>query len=249
MKIKKTISYACYRVIRFFVWLFYPKMRLYGLQQLPDEPCIIVANHCQMNGPIASELYFPGKRSIWCAGQMMQPKEVAEYAFSDFWSQKPRWTHPFYKLLSHLIVPLSVCVFRNAHTIAVYRDSRVVGTFKNTVRRLESGDNVIIFPEHDEPHNHIVYDFQDKFIDIARLYFKKTGKRLSFVPMYIAPSLHQMHIGTPIQFDPADSMQQQRQKISGCLMDSITALARSLPEHTVVPYRNIPRKYYPKNRP
>ena len=35
----------------------------------------------------------------------------------------------------------------------------------------------------------------------------------------------------------------------GCaaLTDAITALALSLPEHRVVPYRNIPKRLYPKN--
>ena len=33
------------------------------------------------------------------------------------------------------------------------------------------------------------------------------------------------------------------------LMDDITRMAVSLPEHTVVPYPNIPKKDYPKNIP
>ena len=33
------------------------------------------------------------------------------------------------------------------------------------------------------------------------------------------------------------------------LMDEITAMAVSLPEHTVVPYTNVPKKQYPKNIP
>lgn len=32
-------------------------------------------------------------------------------------------------------------------------------------------------------------------------------------------------------------------------MDEITAVAEALPEHTVVPYRNIPKKDYPSNIP
>ena len=32
-------------------------------------------------------------------------------------------------------------------------------------------------------------------------------------------------------------------------MEEITAIALSLPEHTVVPYANIPKKQYPKNIP
>jgi len=32
-------------------------------------------------------------------------------------------------------------------------------------------------------------------------------------------------------------------------MGEITAIAEALPEHIVVPYRNIPKKDYPSNRP
>ena len=89
-----------YRIIKGLVWFFYPKLKVVGSENLPDDAAIIVGNHTQMNGPIAAELYCPGKHYTWCAGQMMELKEVPDYAFQDFWSQKPKWTHPWYKLLS-----------------------------------------------------------------------------------------------------------------------------------------------------
>ena len=236
-----------YKFIKWVVDLFYPKMQIVGAENLPDEPCIIVGNHTQMNGPICAELYCPGKHYTWCAGEMLHLKDVPEYAFRDFWSQKPKWTHPWFKLLSYLIAPLSVVVFNNAHTIGVYHDTRLIGTFKNTVKRLQEGNNIVIFPEHDVKYNHILYDFQDRFIDVAKLYDKKTGKELQFVPLYIAPKLKQIHLGKPIQFNPNAPMDEERRRICRYLMDEITNIAVSLPEHTVVPYRNIPKKDYPKN--
>ena len=107
----------------------------------------------------------------------------------------------------------------------------------------------MIFPEHDVKHNHIVYDFQDKFIDIAKLYYKKTGKELSFVPMYIAPKLKKICLGRPVQFSTDTPMDTERSRICNYLMDEITAIAQALPEHTVVPYRNIPKKEYPRSIP
>lgn len=246
-QIKKRKDYFLYRIIKGLVRLFSPKMELTG--NLPDGPAIIVANHTQMYGPIACELYYPGNRYTWCAGQMMKWKEVPAYAFQDFWSQKPKWTHSLYKLLSCLITPVSVCVFNNADTIAVYHDSRIISTFKKTVSALCDGAQVVIFPEHDVKHNHIVYDFQDKFIDIARLYYKKTGKQLPFVPMYIAPNLGKMCLGEPTVFDPNTSMDTERRRICDYLMDQITRIACAQPAHTVVPYRNIPKKDYPSNIP
>lgn len=236
-----------YKAVKWLVWLFYPKMKVLGTEKLPDEPVIIVGNHCQMNGPIACELYFPGNRYTWCAGQMMNMKEVPAYAYQDFWSHKPKFSKPFYKLLSYLIAPLASYLLSRANTIAVYRDSRIISTFRTTVNKLSDGASVVIFPEHDVEHNNIVYDFQDKFIDIARLYYKRTGKELTFVPLYIAPKLKSMHLGDPIRFSADTPIDEERRRLCDYLMNEITDIARGLPEHTVIPYRNMAKKYYPKN--
>lgn len=236
-----------YPPIKGLVRLVTPKFQVEGLEKLPQEPCLVVGNHSQIYGPVACELYFPGNRYTWCAGQMMHVKEVPDYAFRDFWSRKPKWSRPFYRLLSYIIAPVSACIFNNAKTIGVYRDGRILATFKNTVKRLEEGANVVIFPEHDQPYNHILSQFQDKFIDIARLYHKKTGRELSFVPLYIAPKLGKMCLGEPVRFCAGEDMDQQRQRICKELMERITDMAESLPEHTVVPYRNIPKKQYSTN--
>lgn len=240
-------SYAMYRAIRALVKLFFPKITVEGAENLPQEAAVIVGNHTQMNGPIACELYFPTDRYTWCAGQMMEYKEVPAYAYEDFWSQKPKLLRPFYKLLSYIITPISVCVFNNAQTIPVWHDMRLVTTFKRSMEKLQQGASVVIFPEHDVPHNHIICQFQDRFIDLARMYYRKTGVALPFVPLYIAPKLKKMFIGKPVRFDPTVPIAQERERICNYLMEEITRIACSLPEHRVVPYRNIPRRLYPKN--
>jgi len=247
MEKRNVFSYVCYRIIRFFIWLFYPKITIEGLENLPAEPCIVVGNHAQVNGPFCGELYFPGKRKIWCAHQMMHAKEVPQYAFTDFWSGKPKGMRWFYKLLSYVIAPFCACVFSNANTIPVYRDNRLLTTFKQTISALEDGANVIVFPECYEPYNHIVYQFQEHFIDVAKSYHKRTEKELSFVPVYIAPKLKKVYLGKPITFDPDAPVEEQRQRICNYLMDEITQIAVHLPKHTVVPYPNIPKKDYPVN--
>jgi hypothetical protein len=249
VKKRNWFSYICYRIIRPFVWLFFKKMKVEGIEKLPEDACIAVGNHSQMNGPLSGEFYFPGKRKIWCAHQMMYLKEVPAYAFQDFWSAKPKSVRWLYKIASYLIAPLSVCIFSNARTIPVFRDNRLITTFKLTVNALSEGESVIIFPECYEPYNHIVYTFQDRFIDVAKLYYKRTGKAVSFVPVYIAPNLKTMYIGKPIAYDPQIPMEEQRKEIARYLMDAITEMAVSLPRHKVVPYPNMPKEDYPYNKP
>ena len=130
MEKKKTSLF--FKIFKFGVRVFYGRMEIVGLENLPKNNAIVVANHCQTNGPIAGELFMPDNCYIWCAGEMMNVKEVPQYAFSDFWSQKRKWIQPFYKLVSYIIAPLSACIFTNARTIAVYHDKRIKSTFKET---------------------------------------------------------------------------------------------------------------------
>ena len=236
-----------YRMIRWIIWFVSPKYKLYGTEDLTEEACILVGNHCQMYGPIAAEFYMPRRHYIWCIGEMMNRKEVPAYAFQDFWSMKPRWTHWFYRLLSHIIAPLADYLFNHAHTIPVYRDARVMTTFRKSVERLDSGADVVIFPEKNQPYNGILWQFQEHFADLAKLYYRKTGKTVCFVPMYTAPKLKSIHFGKPVRYNPEAPDNEERARICGELAEGITKLAAALPEHIVVPYPNIPKNLYPRN--
>ena len=248
MTLKKRISYRCYRIIRWLIWVFYPRTAVEGVERLPDEPCIIVSNHCQMHGPIVCELHLPGEHDTWCAGQMMHLKEVPDYAFEDFWRDKPRRIRWFFRLASYVIAPVSVCVFNNARTIGVYHDARIMSTFRQTAQRLEEGANVVIMPEGRQAHNDIINDLQEGFIDIARIYKKRTGKDLCFIPMYIAPALRKAFIAEPVRYCSDNPAAEEKERIKAYLMSEITRTAASLPKHRVVPYGNMPKEKYPFNR-
>ena len=111
-----------YNALKWGVGLFYKKRTFVGLENFPDEPCLVIGNHCQAHGPLTCELYFPKKKKIWCIGQMMKVKEVPAYAYQDFWSLKPKCVRWWFKLLSYLIAPLAAFIFNRADTIAVYKD-------------------------------------------------------------------------------------------------------------------------------
>lgn len=238
-----------YRVVFWLIKLFTPKYELKGTENIPGEPCIIVGNHCQIYGPVAAEIYMTGKHCTWCAGEMMHREEVPAYAYKDFWSKKPASIRWFYKLLSYLITPLALLLFNNANTIAVYHDARLISTFRDSIELLQKGYSIVIFPECYDEYNNIIHEFQDKFIDLARFYYRKTKTPLQFLPLYIAPRLGTMSFGKPIRFQPEEAIENERKRICAELKEEITRLAVTQPEHIVVPYPNIPKRDYPKNIP
>lgn len=227
---------------------FYKRRKIIGLENLPLDKAIVVGNHAQAHGPLFSELYFPTKKAIWCAGEMMKAKEVPAYAYKDFWSLKPKWIRWFYKIVSFVIAPLCAFVFSNADTIGVYKDSRLMGTFKKSVNALKNGTNVIIFPEERTPYNEIVNEFQDKFVDVAKLYYALAREVISFVPMYHAPSLKTVVFGEPISYNPDLAIDEQRSVVCEHIKQEITRLARELSVHRVTPYLNVKKKHYPMSK-
>ena len=241
------LKYRVYRMACTLVRLFYRKPEIIGAENLPEGGCVIVGNHAQMNGPIVAELFLPGDRAVWCNAEMMNLKEVPDYAFRDFWSMKPTSVRWFYRLLSYAIAPLSVCIFNNAHCIAVYRDARVMTTFRQTLSRLKDGARIVIFPETDPPRNRILYSFQERFIDLGRMYARQTGAQLAFVPMYVAPRLHRIFLGKPVCYDSGADPAAENRRVLDALFDAITDMACAQPKHRVVPYRRIPGQKYPMN--
>ena len=237
-----------FRMIRRAVIWFSPKYRHYGTENLPEEACIFVGNHSQMYGPLAAEFYMPRDHYIWCVGEMMDRKEVPAYAFQDFWSLKPKRIQWFYRILSHLIAPLAELIFTNAHTIPVYHDARIMTTFRKSVSRLDEGADVVIFPESSEPNNAILTRFHEHFTDLARIYHRRAGVVISFVPMYIAPALKTIYFGSPVKYNPEAPEEEERKRICEEITNAICALAKALPPHTVLPYLNIPKTEYPTNK-
>lgn len=232
----------------FLVRCFYKKRVFEGMENLPDEPCIIIANHAQYHGPVTGQLYYPRKKLIWSTGEMVDIKEVADYTFTDFWSTKPKYIRWIYRLASYIIAPLCVYYFSRADTISVYKDARLRNTFKDTMDSLNEGNDVLIFPEGRNSYNHVVNDFQNKFVDVAVLYNKKYKKNVIFVPMYLAAKMKKCVFGKPIEYDPNIKIDEQRDIICTHLKEEITNVALSLPAHIVVPYDNIPKKLYRKSK-
>lgn len=243
------LSYAVYKLVRGLARVFFKRPEFVGIENLPEGACVIVGNHAQMHGPVLSEVYLPGPRAIWCNAEMMHAREVPDYAYRDFWAGKPIYTRWLFRIASYLIAPISACVFSNAMCIPVYRDMRVANTFKDSLRCLGEGKRVVIFPEQARPHNHIVYDFQDRFIDLGRMYGSRTGRALDFVPMYVAPALGRVVFGKPVRCRDGVPAAQERDRVKAELMEAITALADAQPRHRVVPYLNLPKRDYPWNHP
>ena len=224
------------------------KYKFVGLENIPDEPSLIISNHSQTYGPVVSQTRFPFTVYTWCTGEMLDKKEIPDYAMKDFWANCSKFKRGACLVFIKMISPMVAHVFNGLNAVGVYKDARIMVTFKHTVELLKQGEHVIIFPEKHSHYNNVINDFQDKFIDVARLYYKSTGKAVKFVPTYIAPRLKTVVFGKPISYSADTDVNVVREEISNYLKEEITNLALELPSHKVVPYENLPKKQYPYSK-
>ncbi len=90
-----------------------------------------------------------------------------------------------------------------------------------SLKALEGGDNLLIFPENtgaegEIGHYHLdgVGKLYDGFVLTAQLYYKHTGKRLTFISMIIRRDTKRMLFGPGITYDPENGSKEERTRIS-----------------------------------
>ena len=222
-----------YEIIKWIVMRFLPKQRFLWSKE-PEEPSVFVCNHAMAYGPIAMVTYFPRPFRIWAVQEMCDRNTAAEYAYRDFWSHKKcRW---FYRLLARLTAPLLAYLMAGAQAIPVYHDSRIMTTFRLSRETLEQGRHVVLFAENRNPYSRYHNELCDGFVSLGRYVYRKTGKRLAFHAIYACKPLNTILAGEPVVYNPENPPAEERKRIARYLMESMTALAESLPAHEPVPF-------------
>lgn len=230
-----------FRILKFFVKLFYKKPTVeYEVELSHDKPIVYVGNHCQIHGPLMSYLHFKEGARIWCTNEVLFWKTAPNYVYNDLLgaqnvSKNKRW---IYKILSYILTPICVTVFRGADTIPVYRDARLVTTYNKSAETIKEGKDIVILPECPDALNEFINVFNPGFVDIARFMRIKTKKEIVFVPMYISPDLKRIKVGKPVEYDFSRHINEQREELLEKLQDEVTRLAKTLPPHKPVYFMN-----------
>ena len=207
----------------------YPKPTIV-FQETPDysEPVVFVANHEKNYGPSIMQLFFPITYRPWVIYRMLEPQICREYIREDFFEGRWNVPSPISGWISGLVERPLIRLMNSSRPIAVYRGlpQRIAQTFKDSLETLEAGENLLIFPENGEikPYSQRVNNFHTGFIFLTKLYYRKTGKRLSFCPVSINPHKRFISVGKRVTFNPEADYDQERGRICQFLVKEIDRL-------------------------
>jgi len=220
--IRNAIYFLFYIIAFPFAFLFV-KGKTKGKENLnkDDEARIFVANHYEVYGPFITYLKFPYSFRPWIIDKMIDPKTVEAHMSIGIYNQFPKF--PKWVKFIFIKVSKSLMVFfmkTIARGIPVSRDDfrKNIKTMQISTETLESGEPILIFPEA-KAVKEGVGEFMTGFEHIAKYYYQKTGKKVSFYPMFISKTNQTMYIGKPVIFNPENDAKIEKERIISTLKD------------------------------
>ena len=190
-----------------------------GKENVNELPGIFVFNHREVYGPIAAVVFLPYDVRPWILYQMIEKSEITRHMYEGTFSRLKWLLPPLRKLLPKILSPIIVWALRSFDPIPVYRGAQVnvIRTFTLSIECLAAGDSILLFPENPKhTYEKKVSDFYEGFANLGRLYYKRTGERLVFYPVYASPKKRELRIGEGVRFDPAGGAS-ERERIVGSL--------------------------------
>ncbi|MDD3409638.1 MAG: hypothetical protein PHY12_02395 [Eubacteriales bacterium] len=202
------------------------------------EPSVFICNHAGALGPIDICAQFPLADHChpWMNAQMLSAREVPAYVRQDYWWKpgcKMEWLYT--ATLPYLAAAVLPPILRTTPTVPVYHDARLIRTFRESIRLLQSGEHLVIFPEQPSGYQSHHMWLNDGFLRIAPMYHKLTGQALAFWPVKIDYRRHEFRVASPVRFDPARPLKEQTDELLAAMAAGIRAPAPDEPAVQAAP--------------
>lgn len=192
-----------------------------------NEPSVFVCNHERAYGPLAMCARFPLRDEFnpWIISEVCHAKTVPDYIRHDFWWKQDRW----YSNILNYTVPYPVAlilppIMRGSDPIEVHHDAKVMSTFKQSLEVLQNNRHIVLFPEKPLDFSQYSQSLYEGFVNIARLYVKKTNKPLNFYPVYIDQKNKTFNVGKPVIASTCDKIELQKLEIGKQLENALKVM-------------------------
>ena len=100
-------------------------------------------------------------------------------------------------------------------------------TVRMSIEALEAGDNLLIFPESQDGiyERSGVGKISPGFLMLAEAYWKKTHKKMRFLPLYANKEERTITFGTFVTYEPENGFQQEQVRVVEEVTEQILNMA------------------------
>ena len=214
---------ACRQILR---------LRFKGFRCVSEDEAagavVYICRHRNAIGPISSLCLLPLGARPWAFSAFTESKACREhlsnYTFPVTWKINPFIS----RVLGAIVGSLFASLVRSTGAIPVYRNSlRIRETFQNSIKALEEGDRILIFPDinyaAEEGETGALYD---GFLLLEQLWNRKTGGHIQFVPINTSITRKTLTIGKAISFTGEIPYREEKGIINRRLEDTLNQMAK-----------------------
>lgn len=164
-----------FRGVKSVMRLFIKETKFVYLDKKINEPTIILSNHVGTSAPLAWELYGKLPFRFWGAFEMNASlASLYKYQTRVFYHEKKHWNLHLARLFCLIASPLTYMFYRGLNLINTYRDIRFKSTISESIKCLDEGKSVIIFPEiSDKGYLDELEGFHEGFTVLGSILLKK----------------------------------------------------------------------------
>lgn len=150
-----------------------------------DEATVFICRHGNMHGPMTTLTNMQTDLHPMVLSPFFSYKtcyhHFADFTFTARFGMPKIIAAPLAALCALLITPL----MKSAQAVPVYRNESAMKTLRASLKYLMRDEPVIVFPDKEYTREDGDSDIYYGFLALGRLYLKKTGKPLRFVPLVI----------------------------------------------------------------
>ena len=214
-----------YRFAVPLVRLFLPRLKAVWETPYDGEPCVFVCNHERAMGPLEMAVNFPLRETshIWIFADPLSRETTPAYVRQDHWWNEngklaPLWNAVVPPVVSVILPP----ILRSVPHVPVYHDGRAASTMKESLRLLQAGRNLVIFPEIPTGFGeHDTEKINEGWLMILPMYARRAGKPLQIRPVRVDLKARVMSIRAPIRVDPDLPLKEQTPELSRQVLQGI----------------------------
>lgn len=171
-----------FKFARFFCKLFSAKYKV-CIEKL-NSPCVYVCRHKNLHSAITLSKFLPFDTHILALNVFFDKKTAFNHYYNYTFQGNPE--NKIIRYIKSLFCSIFVPpLIKSQKCVPVYREKGSLITIKRSINYLIKGESLLIFPDVDYFKTDGDSDIYDGFLYLEKLFFKKFGKHLNFVPIII----------------------------------------------------------------
>jgi len=206
-----------YRLAGRAIRLFSHRMKTIWEEPFTEGPCVFVANQMGAHGPADMCAKFPMRDKIhpWINSELLSMSEAPDYIRKSFWWKPENPLSPLMnRTVPHLGAAVLQPILKGADYIPVYRDQRSIVTFRQSIRALQKGHYLLIFPEISNGWRSHAEQINTGWLRLGELWYRASGRKLRMYPVHLDCEKHEFHVAAPVEYEPSKSFREQEKSLA-----------------------------------